>query len=168
MKKNVISNKGFTLIELLTAVGLLALLTGALLTIFNPFDQIRKSQDVTRKSDLAQIQKSLESYYQDTGRYPPSTVDYRISANGQPVNWGGAWAPYMAKLPADPDTAKKYIYYVPDASGQTYYLYASLSKSNDKQACNNGNACVTVTSGPGENACGGVCNFGLTSPNVTP
>lgn len=168
MKSVIDSNKGFTLVELLIAIGLLAILTGALFTVFNPFDQIRKSQDVTRKSDLSQIQKSLELYYQDTGRYPPSTLDFKISVNGQPINWGNAWNPYIAKLPADPDTAKRYIYYVPDPSGQTYYIYASLAKSNDKQACNNGDACVTASSGPGANACGGVCNFGLTSPNVTP
>lgn len=165
----IISQKGFTLIELLIVIGLIAVLTGAVLTIFNPLAQIQKSQDTKRKSDLALIQKGLELYYQDSGRYPPSTLDYKISVNGTTINWDSTWSPYMAKLPGDPAPPNRYVYYVSDAGGQTYYLYANLAKgATDKQACNNGNACTTVVSGPGANACGGVCNFGLSSPNVTP
>lgn len=164
-----INNKGFTLTELLIVIGLIAIMTGAAITIFNPLGQIEKSNDARRKSDLSQIHRALELYYQDAGRYPPSTLDFRISYNGNPVAWNAAWQPYMAKLPADPKPPKSYIYYVPDASGQTFYLYASLDRGTiDAQACNSGNACTTAAAGPGANACGGVCNFGLSSPNVTP
>lgn len=163
---------GFTLIELLIAIGLIAVLTGTLLMVFNPFGQIQKSQDAKRKSDLSTIQKSLELYYQDTGRYPPSTLDYKISSNATPVNWGSSWQPYLARVPADPVPTKTYIYFTPPAgNGQTYYLYASLDRVElDQQLCNSGNACTSMEAAgfPDANACGGVCNFGLTSPNVTP
>lgn len=170
-RKFSITNKGFTFIELLIVIGLIAVLTGAVLIIFNPLAQIQKGQDTKRKADVEQIQNALEFYYQDTGRYPPSTIDFKISANAQTINWGGSWQPYMAALPSDPVSSKRYVYFTPASSnGQTYYLYASLDRSTDAQACNNGNACTSIISGgfPGANACNGVCNFGKTSPNVTP
>jgi general secretion pathway protein G len=167
--KNFSSQKGFTLTELLIVIGLIAILSAAAITIFNPLGQIEKSNDAKRKSDLSQISRALELYYNDTGRYPPSTLDYRISYNSNPVAWNTAWQPYMAKLPADPKSPKTYVYYVPDASGQTYYIYAGLDRgTTDAQACNGGSACSSVVSGPGANACGGTCNFGISSPNVTP
>lgn len=162
-------SKGFTLTELLIVIGLIAVLSGAVITIFNPMGQIQKSNDARRKSDLSQISRALELYYNDTGRYPPSTLDFRISYNSTPVAWETSWQPYMAKLPGDPKPPKTYIYYVPDPAGQTYYLYASLDRgTTDLQACNSGSACTTAASGPGANVCGGTCNFGVSSPNVTP
>jgi general secretion pathway protein G len=161
-------SRGFTLIELLIVIGLLAVLAGSIFAIFNPFGQIQKSQDAKRKSDLAQVQRALELYYQDNGRYPPSTASFQITGGA----WGSSWSTYMARVPADPTAAKKYVYFTPAASnGQSYYLYTNLDRgANDPQSCNSGNACTTVQSAgfPGPNACGAVCNFGMTSPNVTP
>lgn len=164
--------QGFTLIELLIVVGMIVIMIGAVIMFLNPFSQIQKSQDAKRKSDLSAIQKSLELYYQDTGRYPPSTLDFKISSNAQSIDWGAAWQPYMAKVPVDPVSTKRYVYFTPPAAnGQTYYLYASLDRgAQDPQACSSGNACTSITGVgfPGSNACGGVCSFGVTSPNVTP
>lgn len=167
--KKIIWQKGFTLTELLVVIALIGVLAGALVTIFNPIGQIQKSQDTKRKADLDQIRKALELYYQDTGRYPPSTLDFRISYNGNPVSWDSTWSTYMARVPGDPKPPKTYIYYVPDPAGQTFYLFTSLDRgAADAQACNSGNACTNAASGPGANACGGVCNFGVSSPNVLP
>lgn len=162
--------RGFTFVELLMVITIIAVLAGVIITVFNPIGQMQKAQDVRRKSDLEAIQKSLELYYQDTGRYPPSTLDFKISMNGTPVSWGGTWAPYLARVPADPAATKRYVYFTPaSGNGQTYFLYASLDRgAQDQQACNSGNACVKAVSGPGASACGGTCNFGLSSPNDTP
>src|SRR5436309_14060188 len=106
------------------------------------------------------MQRALEIYYQDLGRYPVSSADYKISANNQTINWGTTWLPYIGKLPADPVVGHVYIYYAPaSANGQTYYLYANLERSGkDPQACNSGNACSSLTQGtpgfPSANACG--------------
>lgn len=136
----------------------------------NPIDQIQKGRDTQRKSDLSQIQKAMEQYYQDNGRYPSHSADYKIvRLDGSTADWGSAWQPYMAKLPKDPQEtgSRRYIYYA-GSDGQSYRLYAGLERgSKDPQAC------VGVCSGAASIAelnsvCAGGCDYGATSPNVSP
>ncbi len=164
-------SEGFTLIELILVVGILSVLAVAALAVLDPFAQIQKANDSRRKSDLSQIQRALETYYQDNGKYPLSTVTtpYKISVPGSPnpvtIDWGNSWQPYMNLMPKDPSASKNYVYY--SITGQSYFLYASLDRGKfDPQACNSGNACLNLPSGA---SCGsGTCNFGATSPNVSP
>lgn len=151
MKNKLIFNhSGFTLVELLITLTLLSILIMGSLTILNPIGETQKALDAKRKSDLKQLQNLLELYYNDNGTYPAS------------LTFGSAWPPYSPRLPNDPNPAKRYGY---RSTGQAYYMYASLDRgSKDPQACNGGSACTNAT---GVN-CGDVCNFGLTSPNVTP
>ena len=162
-------NRGFTLIEVLIAVSVIAILATGAIVIINPLTQIQKANDARRKTDLAQIQKALEFYYQGNRAYPsnPSAKDYRIKGlDGVAVDWGNSWLPFMGNLPKDPNPSKKYVYY---GNKQTYYLYASLDRGDeDPQACNaNGADCQSV---PAANLCGNgnVCNYGVSSPNVSP
>ena len=65
--------------------------TGIILAI-NPLVQLQKAQDAKRKSELSQIQKALETYYQDNGKYPPVTSDYKIKGlDNNAVVWGSSW-----------------------------------------------------------------------------
>ncbi len=166
--------RGFTLVETLLAVTIIAVLGTILLSNFNPLEQIKKSNDAKRKASLNQLQRALESYYSDYGKYPASSPDYKLYINATTLNWGSRWSPYMDTLPADPMASRTYIYYSPlSSNGQTYYLYANLELGfKDPQACLKGNACSSVTSGaagfPTATACGGTCSFGLSSPNVSP
>lgn len=165
--------KGFTLIELLVVIGILGILAAAMLAIINPLAQLQKSNDAHRKTDLESMQRALELYYQDNGSYPTSSGSYTLYINNVAILWGSSWKPYINTLPKDPVASNTYVYYSPAASGgQTYYLYANLQRSSsDAQACNSGNACKTILGGggfPGANACGGVCNYGVSSPNVSP
>lgn len=155
--------KGFTLIELLIATAVLGVLLGAIVLIINPTASIDKARDAQRKSDLNAVQKVLELYHYDNGRYPPSSATYTI--NGVP--WGGDFSPYMRRLPRDPNTARRYVYSV-SADGQTYWLYANLARGrNDPQSCALGGDCNNV---PAVNQCGSSspCNYGVTSANTTP
>lgn len=169
---NTKSDAGFTLIELIISISIMAILAGFLLAILNPFDQYKKASDGRRKSDLAQIQRALEQYYQDHGRYPAHSTTsptYRI-VDGSTINWGDSWQPYINVLPKDPTSTKRYVYYVPP-TGQTYYLYASLDRgSKDTQVCkSDGSACDSLsTNGINSNSCGKTCNYGVTTPNVNP
>ena len=124
------------------------------MTMINPSAQFQKANDARRKSDLAQIQKVLENYYSDNGRYPYSTGvagggancpintndafrQYRISAPNTTncIDWGTNWADYNTKLQKDPVSTNKYAYNV-SSDGQTYYLYAHLERGyRDKQNC---------------------------------
>lgn len=166
--------KGFTLIELIIVIAIVALISTATLAVLNPFGQFNKARDAKMKSDLSQIQKALEAYYQDNGRYPPnaSSCTYGISGNNNDGNdcieWGKSWQPYMNVLPADVIKGHRYVYYS-SFNGQSYYLYANLNNSKDPQACNYGAACLSLSAnGIPSNACGATCNFGVTSPNVRP
>ncbi len=167
--------KGFTLVEMLIVLGIVGIVATMLIVGINPLDQIRKSSDTDRKSDIAQLQKALELYYQDNGSYPPSSADYKLYIGTTTLAWGTAsWLPYMSKLPKDPSPQRSYVYYVPASSnGQTYYIYSSLERgAKDPQVCNAGNACVSITAGvagfPTAAACGSTCNYGVSSPNVSP
>nr|MBI5456081.1 type II secretion system protein GspG [Candidatus Levybacteria bacterium] len=159
---------GFTLLELIVVVAILATMAAALLAVLDPFSQIQKSKDARVKSDLSQIQKGLEVYYQDNQSYPTSNLSYQIvDKSGTVRDWGLPWTPYMNILPKDATTANKYIYY--SSNGQTYYIYASLNRgSKDSQACTGGQCAAPSGSGINMlNACGGKCNFGVSSPDVS-
>ena len=168
-------SKGFTLIELLIVIAVISVLAVALLSTVNPIEQFKKSRDAERKTALAQLQRALEAYFQDHGKYPDSSADYRIisvvDGATSTLTWGDTWQPYMDVLPEDPGSPTlKYAYYSPPAeNGQTYYLYASLERGNkDPKVCNNGDRCSSLpTANP--SPCGGdVCNFGVSTPNELP
>ncbi len=161
-------SKGFTMIEIIIVISLISLLALVVLQIVNPITQLQKANDAKRKSDLAQIQRGLELYYQDNGSYPVSTGTYTITG----ASWGNAWGSYIAKLPKDPATSgRNYVYYSPSGN-QSYYLYASLERgTNDPNTCNSGGAgiCSSLSANSiAATACGGTCNYGVTSPNATP
>jgi type IV pilus assembly protein PilE len=162
-----IKNKGFTLIELIVAIGILGILAVAAIMALDPVAQLQKSNDTRRKSDLAQVQRALETYYQDNNKYPIVTATpYQITG----TSWGTSWQPYINVLPKDP-TSRKYIYY--STNGQTYYIYASLERgTSDPAVCKNLNAngeCSSIdTNVISTKSCGGPCNYGVSSPNVTP
>lgn len=177
MKKNT-TYLGFTLLELIIVIGVLAILALLVLMIVNPFAQFQKANDARRKEDLAQIQRTLEQYYQDNGVYPTGTQDHQLT-NPQltPVPWGSSWSPYMNVVPKDPDGTKSYVYV---STGQLYRLYAALDRGGlDVQACKAADStcqqspfssscqCGYV---PALTYCGGthICTFGLSSPNTTP
>lgn len=194
MMKNM-HKKGFTLIELVVSIGILAILSMFLIATLNPIDQFRKARDGQRKSDLSQIKKALEQYYQDHGNYPPNNSSYQIiDFSGNAVVWGGAsgWVPYMNLVPKDPSDNRKYVYYAVDTKGnsglgtfpQKYYLYTSLEKGpTDPETCNaTVQTCIsnptslqycTCPNVPAGVNCGNggnnfPCNFGMTSPNTSP
>lgn len=150
-----------------------------LFTIINPVGQLMKARDAQRKSDLAQIQRALETYYNDFGYYPPqcTATDFRIKRlDGNCVVWGSTlsttnFSPYINSVPNDPLSSQNYVYYSsPTTGAQSYYLYTSLERgAQDPQACNQGAQCTNVPVGV---YCGSsssyICNYGATSSNVTP
>lgn len=164
---------GFTLVELLVVVGIIGILVAAALLVLNPITQFQKANDAKRKGDLSQVQRALEIYYHDLGKYPQSSSGYKIIYNGNTASWGSnLFTPYMIKLPTDPISNRTYVYFsTPANNPQSYYLYSSLERPNDPQLCNKGSACASLANnGISSSACGSgvVCNYGVSSSNVSP
>ena len=165
---------GFSLIELLVVMGVLGIIIGSAVFTLNPLEQLQKSRDAERKNDLAQIQRALETFYNDYGRYPENTSEYKIdedtTAGVSEVNWGDSWAPYIATLPKDPTLGRRYVY---SADSQTYSLYASLERgAKDSAVCKPGGAVCDNAPPTATFPCGSttneVCNYGVSSSNISP
>jgi len=187
---------GFTLIELVVAIGILGILAVFAIAALNPLDQFRKARDSERKSDLGQMQRVLEQYYQDHGSYPANSNTYTMTdVNGNSIAWGGSsgWAPYVNLVPTDPTSGfKKFVYYAVDTRGnsgpgtvpQKYYLFTSLEKGpTDPSTCKSTvQACIDNPTNVTDCNCGSVpnsvdcgangkhypCNYGVSSPNTSP
>lgn len=165
---------GFTFVEYLIILFFSSVFVFILIYIFNPIEQIQILRDSARKQDLAKLQTALKKYYHDNRRYPSSSVkpSYRIIRPDATVaDWGQRWQlPYMATLPKDPNYPNQtYVYYA-SLDGQSYYIYASLERgSQSSKTCNIEGPCLSLRKNKILfDACGGICNYALTSGNVSP
>jgi len=152
--------KAFTLIELLVIIVIIGIL--ATVGLGNYMSSQVKARDAKRKSDLSQIQKALEMYYNDKGKYPlsgslPDEVGKIMGCevDGDEVcEWGDSWQGseviYIKEMPDDP--RGQYCY---DSGETDYKLYAVLENTKDQSI--------------GSYVCGGdTYNYGVSSPNITP
>lgn len=154
---------GFTLIELLVVIALLGVMSILVIPSFN--GSLRKSRDSKRKSDLRQIAKALEVYYNDTGSYPTSNRDGKIVVGNTAVDWGSPFANgavmYMTKLPKDSGSRSyRYEAVLTGTIPTGYYLMAQLENTSDPE--------YYPVDGSTYSCGSGACSFVATSANVTP
>ena len=93
-------NRGFTLIELLVVMAILTLLAG----LVGPkvFDSLGKSKTKAAALQISEIEKSLEVYKLDVGRFPTTEEGLEALAT-KPATAMGWSGPYMkGGVPADP------------------------------------------------------------------
>ena len=124
---------GFTLLELLVVMGTIGLLAGYVGPKY--FSQIGKSQVKTARAQLDALEKALDQYRLDTGRYP--AMEQGLAALvARPPNepkWDG---PYLKKsVPADP-WGNAYLYKIPGEHGE----FDLVSLGKDGQAGGSGEA----------------------------
>lgn len=126
--KNLKYINGFTLIELLVVVAIIGVLSTLLMTNFIGVRQ--RARDAQRKSDLRQLQSSLEMYRADQSIYP---------AKANFPNCGSAFSggtqTYMQTVPCDPINTYNngnYFYYDSN-SGANYCLVSCLENGADSQ-----------------------------------
>jgi general secretion pathway protein G len=117
---------GFTLLELLVVMVIIGMLASFVAPKF--FAQIGKSQTKTARAQIDALEKSLDQYRLDIGRYP--TTEQGLAAlNERPAGetkWSG---PYLKKsVPMDP-WSHAYIYKSPGEHGE----YDLLSYGKDGQ-----------------------------------
>jgi general secretion pathway protein G len=164
-KTNNKKQKGFTLMELIVAMAILAILTTGGLTTYTR--SLKRGRDAQRKSDLSQIQKALELYFNDKSSYPLDNGSGQIGSDacqGSTCVWGtsafedSTGTVYMKLLPQDPIESQSYFYRA-DTDGLWYQLYAKLENNDDPQA-------QSFADPP---KCGtNDCNYGVTSSNTIP
>src|SRR3989344_8194999 len=135
---------GFTLIELLVVISVIGLLASVIMISLN---SVRiKARDVKRRTDLAQISKALELYYNDNNdRYPGSggaTSPNNVWTNSNDSSWNTlttSLQPYISKLPHDPkESASGY-------PGDGVYSYAYYSDPGGSYGCQNQQYLLTAT-----------------------
>lgn len=123
------NTKGFTLIELLIAIAIIALLSGIVLTNFNPARA--KSRDAKRISDLSHIQTALELAF-DRCRVYPAALDPNAAICTKTV--GGVSTPitlslYLPVIPTSPAPGT-YSYNV-NSAHTDYVLQTNLEAYNE-------------------------------------
>ena len=107
--------RGFTLLELLVVIVIIGLLAAYVGPKY--FAQLGKSQVTIAKAQIEALEKALDTYRLDVGRYPNneeglmSLVNKPAAAN----NWNG---PYLKKdVPHDP-WGNPYLYKVPGSKSE--------------------------------------------------
>jgi general secretion pathway protein G len=112
--------RGFTLLELLVVMVIIGLLAGYV----GPklFGQIGKSESKVTRAQLDALQKSLDQYRIDTGRYPSTQQGLAVLVQrpADEPRWQG---PYLSKaVPMDP-WSRPYVYRAPGQHGE-YDLFS--------------------------------------------
>ena len=118
---------GFTLLELLVVlviIGLLASYVGP-----KYFSQIGKSEATTAKAQAQALEKALDTYRLDVGRYP-TTEEGLQALMVAPASVAARWSgPYLKReSPLDP-WGRPYVYRAPGANGE----YEVISYGKDGQ-----------------------------------
>jgi general secretion pathway protein G len=119
-------HRGFTLMELLVVVLIIGLLTGIVAPRL--LGQINKSEVTTAMAQMDALDKALQAYRIDTGRYPSASQGLKALVQ-QPADeprWRG---PYMrGEIPPDP-WGMPYVYRSPGNNGKEFDL---LSTGRDR------------------------------------
>ena len=117
------ANQGFTLLELLVVLVILGLLAGYVGPRY--FAQIGKSQAKVARAQLDALEKALDQYRLDLGRYPSTEQGLKALFDRPPneAKWAG---PYLKKLPPPDPWGRPFLYRSPGERDE-YDLY-SLGK----------------------------------------
>lgn len=113
--------RGFTLLELLVVILIIGLLTGIVGPRF--LGQIGRSEMTTAKAQLDAIDKALQAYRIDMGRFPSSSEGLAalVQSTAADTRWRG---PYLkGAVPADP-WGMAYQYRFPSQQGKDYDLFS--------------------------------------------
>ncbi len=113
-ERRAIFSAGFSLIEMLVVMAVIAALASILLAAMS--DVRRKGRDLQRVSDIKEIQKALELYYDSSRQYPPD-----LATLTDPSSCGPSYC--IVSVPRDPVGGTAYPYSV---CGDSYHLGAGL------------------------------------------
>lgn len=121
--------KGLSYVELILVISVSVLILLAAWFVINPADQLKKARDNKRLSDLSVLDRVINDFRLDNGRYPDLSGVIRQSTDVYP------WiiddlAGYTPKIPVDPANDASYFYsYI--HNGNSYELNAVLETLTD-------------------------------------
>lgn len=127
------SEEGFTLIELLVVIVIIGVLAGLIMSNFISTRQ--RARDGQRKSDLSQIQSSLEMYRADNQKYPDTIGNCGSGSSTYLGNDPTCDRYYLRNIPKDPSTKSPYQYN--DKDNKYYCLRACFENGNDSDTDTN-------------------------------
>jgi general secretion pathway protein G len=110
---------GFTLLELLVVMVIIGLLAGFVAPRY--FAQVGKSQVKVARAQIDALDKALDQFRLDVGRYPTTEegLPVLVAQPSGEANWAG---PYLKKsVPADP-WGRPYVYQQPGTHGGDFDL----------------------------------------------
>lgn len=122
---------------------------------------IQRSRDGSRKNDIAQLQRSLEAYYNDHQAYPTSEAGM-IQGNF----WGSPFQDvngtvYMNQLPSDKKQPEIEFLYITNTEKTKYHIMTHIENDQDSDITTDQNVigrdCGTVNT----------CNYAVSSSNST-
>lgn len=125
--------RGFTLLELLVVMVIIGLLVGYVGPRY--FSQVGKSEVKAARAQIDALEKALDQYRIDTGRYPSQEAGLSalFTRPSNEAKWEG---PYLKKgVPRDP-WGNAYVYKIPGEHGE----YDLLSYGKDGQPGGTGEA----------------------------
>lgn len=160
MNRPPIKIAGFTLIELIVVMAIMGVLAAIGMGSYNGVQS--KARDAKRKSDLANIARALEMYYNDNKEYPmPNefTWDLQWKATSSATI-------YMEKMPSDARSGYQYIAIDPSGSPKKgYMLFSLLENKQDGKVARNASFDPGTYAGT---SCGTKrCNYVVTSSTAT-
>jgi general secretion pathway protein G len=126
------ADRGFTLLELLVVILIIGLLTGIVAPRF--MGQVSRSEVTTAKAQMDALDKALQSYRIDTGRFPNSSQGLKalVTQPADEPRWHG---PYLqGEVPLDP-WGSAYQYRAPGNNGKDFEL---MSYGKDRAAGGSG------------------------------
>jgi general secretion pathway protein G len=116
-----VPQRGFTLMELLVVILIIGLLVGIVAPRL--MGQVSKSEVTAARAQMDAIDKAVQAYRMDTGRFPTPSQGLRalLAVPADEPKWRG---PYMqSDLPPDP-WGSPYQYRAPGTNGRDYDLYS--------------------------------------------
>jgi general secretion pathway protein G len=113
--------RGFTLLELLVVILIIALLVGIVAPRL--LGQVSKSEVTAARAQLDALDKAVQAYRLDTGKFPSASQGLRalVTAPSDEPRWRG---PYLqGDVPLDP-WGSAYQYRLPGSNGRDFDLYS--------------------------------------------
>ena len=162
--------QGFTLIELIIVMAIFAII--AAIGIGSYTTSQMKGWDAQRVQNLQGIRQSLEMYYNDYGKFPAAASGVINSCDGSTCTWGAGTfndtngTVYMRTVPKDPRDPLRRYYYVTAGDESWFKIYACIESPQDPRRVVGGYAGTNCGYCIESNTT--LCNYGISSTNVTP